>query len=208
MNKFRKFDYPGNTNSNFVDEWLDIFNEESYLDDQFSMKPDSILFLYDGLNWYRSLASPFFLEDTIFFGRLDKPKSHKKYQKLRLFALPRDVVFQDEWSLDYLQKKRISYLKHEIQGRYRFFIQRGEDLLKNLIPTGFQLGSISFIEFSKRMNEFIQFEIVSSLANLSHQEMTNQLGEIKKTIQSNVSSRFQKLGLMIESFEINFLPSK
>lgn len=208
MNKSRTFTYQGNQQADFVDEWKDAFNLETYLDDQFIIKTKSIIYIFDGAQWYRGLASPFYLDDTIHFGRIGQKKSHQKYQKVRIFTFPREMIYQDEWSLDYIQKKRIKDFAYDIQGKYQLSIQRGDILLNQLESLGLQLGTIPFLDFSKRMNGFIQHDIIQLLANIEPQLIKGRVEELKKQIQSNVTQRFHNLGLEVEGFEIEFILSK
>jgi hypothetical protein len=208
MSKLRTFVYQANSQSDFIDEWKDDFNLESYLDDQFIIKTKSIVYLFDGAQWYRGLASPFYLDDTIHFGRIGQKKSHQKYQKLRIFTFPREMMYQDEWSLDYIQKKRIQGLPYDIQGKYQISIERGDVLLSQLGSLGMELGTISFLEFSKRINGFIQHDIIQLLANLKPQEIESRIHELKQQIQINIDHRFHHLGLAMQAFEVEFLLSK
>jgi hypothetical protein len=208
MPKARTFIYQGNQQADFIDEWKDAFNLESYLDDQFIIKTKSIVYLFDGVQWYRGLASPFYLDDTIHFGRIGQKKSHQKLQKLRIFTYPRDIIYQDEWSLDYLQKKRIKDFPYDIQGKYQLSIQLGDVLLTQIESLGLELGTISFLDFSKRMNGFIQNDIIQLISSLNRNEIESRKDELKKQIQFNLAHRFHNLGLALDAFEIEFVLSK
>ncbi len=208
MAKARTFIYQGNQQADFIDEWKGAFNVETFLDDKFVNQSKSILFLHDGAHWYRGLASPFYLDDTIHFGRIGQKKSHQKYQQVRIFTFPREMIYQDEWSLDYIQKKRIKDFAYDIQGKYQLSIQRGDILLNQLESLGLQLGTIPFLDFSKRMNGFIQHDIIQLLANIEPQLIKGRVEELKKQIQSNVTQRFHNLGLAVQGFEIEFILSK
>lgn len=208
MAKARTFTYQGNQQAEFIDEWKGAFNIESFLNDQFVIQSKSIVYLYDGSQWYRGLASPFYLDDALYFGRIGQKKSHQKYQKVRIFTFPREMIYQDEWSLDYIQKKRIKDFNYDIQGKYQFSIQRGDILLNQLESLGLQFGTIPFLEFSKQMNGFIQHDIIQLLANLEPQFIKSRIEDLKKQIQTNISQRFRNLGLEVEGFEVEFIPSK
>jgi hypothetical protein len=208
MPKARTFIYQGNQQADFIDEWKDAFNLESYVDDQFIIKTKSIVYLFDGAQWYRGLASPFYLDDTIHFGQIGHKKSHQKYQKLRIFTYPREMTYQDEWSLDYIQKKRIKDFSYDIQGKYQLSIQRGDVLLTQVESLGMELGTIPFLDFSKRMNGFIQNDIIQLISSLNPNEIESRKDELKKRIQFNLAHRFHNLGLALDAFEIEFFPSK
>jgi len=208
MPKSRTFTYLGNQQADFIDEWKGAFNLEAFLDDQFVIQSKSIVYLYDGAQWHRGLASPFYLDDALHFGRIGQKKSHQKYQKVRIFTFPREMTYQDEWSLDYIQKKRIKDFNYDIQGKYQFSIQRGDVLLTQIESLGLQLGTIPFLDFSKQMNGFIQHDIIQLLANLEPQFIKSRIEELKKQIQTNISQRFRNLGLELEGFEVEFIPSK
>jgi hypothetical protein len=208
MPKARTFTYLGNQQADFIDEWKGAFNNEAFLDDQFIIQSKSIIYLFDGAQWYRGLASPFYLDDAVHFGRIGQKKTHQKHQRINIFTYTRDMIYQDEWALDYVQKKRIKDFNHDLQGKYQFSIQRGDVLLTQLESLGLHPGTIPFLDFSKKMNSFIQHDIIQLLANLRPPFINSQIEELKKQIQTNISQRFLTLGLELVQFEVEFIPSK
>lgn len=208
MGKFRSYIYKKHHDNDFIIEWIGQFNQEAFLDDQFTINPKYIPYFFDGETWSRGLASPFFYEDVIQSGRIGIAKVHKKVKATRVFLIPKEWIFHDQWSIDYLQKKRIPKIRFDVFGEYKINLRDPKLLLLELPNIGFPLGTVSFIEFAKKMNTMIQNEVIFYFFNLENQEDLNSLNKVNQLLTKSFNSKFLSFGIELVDFLIKLTPSK
>jgi hypothetical protein len=208
MGKFRSYTYKEHHDNDFIIEWVGQFNQEAFLDDQFTINSKYIPYFFDGETWSRGLASPFFYEDVIQTGRIGIAKVHKKVKATRVFLIPKEWIFHDQWSIDYLQKKRIPKISFDVFGEYKINLRDSKLLLLELPNIGFPLGTVSFIEFAKKMNNMIQNGVIAYFLNLENQDDLLQQDKINQSLTKSFSLKFLSFGVELIDFMIKLRPSK
>ena len=208
MGKSRQFRLVDFNQSYFIVEWQDAFNQQGYLDDLISIPTQTIGFLYDGITWSRTLASPFFLEDVVSFGRIGLKKSHQVSKAYRIFLVAKDIIYQDQWALDYVQKKRLGQFPFEVYGAYTFKLIQPERFLQHVTDLGLELGNIDFITLTKKLNNLLFHELSLISTQPGIKSLFKEVERIQQRFQESMHDRFLKLGLELVSFNIEFHTAK
>lgn len=206
MAKSRHFHLTSHDPSLIFQEWKDAFNLDAYLDDQFTIPKHTIAYFYDGHTWYRSLSSPFYLDDILHFGKLDQRKSHRKVKGFKVLLHASDTIYHDQWALDYLKRKVIPNFKDDVYGDYQFRITQGGMLFQQLSSIGFEIANVPYLAFITKLNDYLQHDFVR-LA--STPEVFNKgMDELKLEFTRVVNQRFEKWGLQMSDFQTKIVPSK
>jgi hypothetical protein len=204
MGKARHFQLVDLNQSNFIMEWQAAFNQQGYLDDLISIPIQAIGFIYDGTSWFRTLASPFFLEDVITFGKIGLRKSHQVTHSYRVFLVLKDTIYQDQWALDYVQKKRLGKFPFEVYGGYSFKLIQPEKFLQQVTDLGLELGTIDYITLTKKINDLFFQELAMLSTQPEIQVLFNEQERFQQRFQESIHNRFLKFGLELVSFHIKF----
>jgi hypothetical protein len=208
MGKSRQFKFVDFNQSNFVIEWQDDFNQQGYLDDLISIPLPTIGYVFDGLSWFRTLASPFYLEDVIFTGKIGFKKQHLPTKPYRFFIFAKDMVYQDQWALDYVQKKRLGQFPFDVYGDYSFQLIHPERFLKYITDLDLELGTIEYLTLTKKLNNLLFLELASLSTQAGAPLAAHELERNQQQFHDALRQRFLKIGFNLVSFNIEFHSAK
>jgi hypothetical protein len=205
MAKSRHFHLQSHDSSLIFQEWKDAFNAETYLDDQFTIPKHTVAYFGDGASWYRSLSSPFYLDDILHFGRLGQSKNHRKLKGFKVLIHASDTIYHDQWALDYLKKKAIRNFNQDVFGDYQFRISQGGILFQQLTSIGFDIEDVPYLAFITKLNDYLQHDFVRLASSATYQGQAVDL--LKLEFAKVVQQRFEKWGLQMVDFQTNIVPS-
>lgn len=181
-------------------EFKGDFNTKAFEDDSFTFSDQFHVYFQTSHAFYRAIKSPFLLGDSLSLGQLGSRKKHISVGPLQVFIFLKDVMYIDAWSLHYEFQKKLSQPNVGYFGEYKFYIESPSNFLENASTLIGPLKSFTLLEFSARLNQLIQHDILKVLQASSPVEKTL---DNEEALYDMMKLKLEPYGIAVTSFTLN-----